>query len=77
MDETAIVVALVLGLLVGSAFGYFSYRAMSMNDEPVPALEPQPQVRDHNHLGLWFVLLILSIVSSITARAVQGILSRG
>ena len=70
MDETAIVVALVLGLLVGSAFGYFSYRAMSMNDEPVPALEPQPQVRDHNHLGLWLVLIATIALGVVTARSV-------
>ncbi len=63
---TIVAVALVLGLVVGSAFGYFFYRAM--NDEPAP--EPQPQVRDHNHLGLWLVLIATIALGVVTARSV-------
>lgn len=69
MDETAIVVALVLGLFIGSAFGYFGYRAMNVN-EPESAPEPgQPQGRAHNHLGLWAVLLVTIILGITTSRA--------
>lgn len=74
MDETAIVVALVLGLLIGSAFGYFGYRAM--NDEPAP----QPQAGDHNHphvhLGLWGVLIVTIILGATTSRAFWAHLNR-
>ena len=75
MDETAIVVALVLGLLVGSAFGYFGYRAMNMNDESAPALEPQ--TRDHIHLGMWLVLIATIILGATTVRTVFEHVSRG
>ena len=75
MDETTVVVALVLGLLVGSAFGYFSYRAMNMNDEPVPALEPQ--IRAHSHLGLWLVLIATIILGVTTSRALFEHVARG
>jgi hypothetical protein len=76
MDETTVVVALVLGLLVGSAVGYFGYRAMNI-DESAPALEPQPQVRDHNHLGLWLVWIATLILGTVTAKAVFEHVVRG
>ena len=68
-QNTELYAGIVVALMIGAAVGYFVYPAMN-RPAPESAPEPQPQVRDHNHLGLWAVTLVTLILGTITVRAV-------
>ena len=75
MSNTELYAGIVVALMIGAAAGYFIYPAMNRPAESAP--EPQPQVRDHNHLGLWVVLIGTLILGTITVKAVFEHVVRG
>ena len=65
--NTELYAAVVIALVIGAAVGYFVYPAMN---SPAPESAPEPpQVRDHNHLGLWIVLIATIALGALTAKA--------
>lgn len=74
-ENTTLYAGIVIALVIGAAVGYFVYPAM--NTEPESAPEPQPQVRDHNHFGLWLVVLATVILGTVTTRSFMQHLVRG